>query len=274
MSTIVATNIQDRVSSISVPIVAVINQRTNYGLVPSNNSGDATNDIDFTAGKCWDTTGTNYITVAAMTKRADATWAAGTNQGMIDTGAFAANSCYYFWAILHTDGTTDILMSLADTWAGVTKPTGYTTGQLIHAIAAKAVSAAWSLVSVTEAEVILTESPGVHVSSALTTDVAATATLNQVPALSLGSFITNAQCSTLVTTLAGFVGDISRSGTTFVASSYFYGATSAIRGILGTASAMTNASQQVAVGMTFTAGTQTLTLYATGYTFMRRFNGT
>jgi hypothetical protein len=283
MSTIVATNIQDRVSSISVPIVAVINQRTNYGLVPSNNSGDITNDIDFTAGKCWDTTGTNYITVAALTKQADAPWAAGTNQGMMDTGTFAADTCYYFWAIYKdSDGTGDIIMSLADDWASVTKTliTGYTTGQLIHALPSLAGSIVWPSVNIVEEEVqYLVTSPlyqnewTTFVHSSLTTDVAIAATTGYVPALSLGKFITNVQTDgTLVTTLAAGLADASAAGGG-VTTSYFYGSSN-IRGILGAVTVMTDASQQVAVGITYTGGSPTLTVYVSGYMFMRRFNGT
>ena len=247
---------------------------TNYGLVPSHNATDVTNDIDFTAGSCWDTTGASYITVAALTKRADAAWAAGTNQGMIDTGSFTTLTTYYFWAILHTDGTTDILMSTADTWAGVTKPTGYTKGQLIHALPA-ASGPRWLEVEVEEDEVQLQVNTSVYSSSSLTTNVAVTITIGgQVPKLSMGRFIAQANASSPASSIAAFVGDTSESGGSFVASGYWSGSTFGTYQVRGYASVLVDASQQVAGGMTWNAGDDTYTLYAAGYTFTRRFAGT
>lgn len=79
-----------------------------YGCTLSNNGSDATNDIDFAAGSVRDSTNTANITVAAMTKRLDANWAAGTNQGMRYSGAAIANTTYGVWAVSKADGTQDI----------------------------------------------------------------------------------------------------------------------------------------------------------------------
>ena len=85
------------------------------GLTYSNNGSDATNDLDIAAGQCRDATNAHNLIVSAMTKRSDATWTVGTNQGALDTGA-VGNSDYYIWAIKRSDtGVCDILFSLSST---------------------------------------------------------------------------------------------------------------------------------------------------------------
>jgi hypothetical protein len=99
------------------------------GLVQSNNSGDATNDIDISAGSCSDATGVTLITLSAITKRSDANWAVGTNQGGLDTGS-VGNSDYYIWAIKRSDtGVCDVLFSLSST--APTMPANYDYKRLI-----------------------------------------------------------------------------------------------------------------------------------------------
>lgn len=78
------------------------------GCTISNNSGDATNDIDIAAGVCRDSGNAANITVAALTKQLDANWAAGTNQGMRYSGAAIANTTYGIWAASTAAGTQDI----------------------------------------------------------------------------------------------------------------------------------------------------------------------
>ena len=56
------------------------------GLLPSNGT-DASNDIDFGIGKCRDSANTlNIISSSVITKRRDANWASGTNQGGFPAG--------------------------------------------------------------------------------------------------------------------------------------------------------------------------------------------
>ena len=83
-----------------------------YGLTLSNNVSDATNDIDIAAGKCRDSTdAANLILSASLTKRLDAAWAVGTNQGGLDTGSIA-NTTYHIWLIKRSDtGVVDALFS-------------------------------------------------------------------------------------------------------------------------------------------------------------------
>jgi hypothetical protein len=78
-----------------------------YGLTTSNNGSDATNDIDFAAGVCIDSTNLHLQNCAAMTKRLDANWAAGTNQGMRYSGAAITNTTYHLYVATKADGTQD-----------------------------------------------------------------------------------------------------------------------------------------------------------------------
>lgn len=84
------------------------------GLTLANNGSDPTNDIDIAAGSARDATNAqNMILASALTKRLDATWAVGTNQGMLDTGA-VGNNTYHIWLIKRSDtGVVDVLASLS-----------------------------------------------------------------------------------------------------------------------------------------------------------------
>lgn len=64
----------------------------------SNNTGDATNDIDITAGKRRNSTDAVNMTLTALTKRLDANWAAGTNQGMRNSAAAITDTTYDIYA--------------------------------------------------------------------------------------------------------------------------------------------------------------------------------
>jgi len=100
------------------------------GLTYSNNGSDATNDIDIAAGACVDATGAlDMVLSATLTKRLDAAWAVGTNQGGLDTGSIG-NSDYYIWLIKRSDtGVVDALFSTSAT--APTMPTNYDYKRLI-----------------------------------------------------------------------------------------------------------------------------------------------
>lgn len=69
------------------------------GLAYQNNGSDAINDIDIATGGAMDSTGAYWLALAsALTKRLDVSWAVGTNQGGILSGA-AANVDYNVWLI-------------------------------------------------------------------------------------------------------------------------------------------------------------------------------
>lgn len=97
-----------------------------YGLTLSNNGTDATNDIDIATGVAAsdDTVPALMVLSAARTKRLDAAWAVGTNQGGLDTGSIA-NTTYHVWLIRRPDtGVVDALFSASAT--SPTMPANYT----------------------------------------------------------------------------------------------------------------------------------------------------
>lgn len=105
------------------------------GLTITNNGADATNDIDIAVGSAASDTSPYYLMqlTSALTKRLDANWAVGTNQGCLDTGS-VANAIYYIWEIQRSDtGVTDILVSLSST--APTMPTNYDRKALIGKMA-------------------------------------------------------------------------------------------------------------------------------------------
>jgi hypothetical protein len=103
------------------------------GLTLSNNGSDATNDIDIAAGACRDATNAvDMVLASALTKRLDAAWAVGTNQGGLDTGSIA-NDVYHIWLIKRSDtGVVDALFSASAT--SPTMPANYDYKRRIGAI--------------------------------------------------------------------------------------------------------------------------------------------
>lgn len=103
-----------------------------YGCIISNNGSDATNDIDIATGSALsaDLT-TSMVLASALTKRLDAAWAVGTNQGGLDTGSIA-NTLYYVWLIKRVDtGVVDVLFSTSA--SAPTMPTSYTMKRRVGA---------------------------------------------------------------------------------------------------------------------------------------------
>lgn len=96
-----------------------------YGLTLSNNTTDANNDIDIAAGQAVDNTSLALMVLASgITKRLDANWAVGNNQGGLDTGSKANSTWYYVWLIQRSDtGVVDVLFSTSKT--SPTMPTDY-----------------------------------------------------------------------------------------------------------------------------------------------------
>jgi hypothetical protein len=108
-----ATNLVQGISYLNNPITI------------ANNSTDADNDIDFTAGNFQFADGSGQAVLSAITKRLDASWTAGTNQGGLDTGTKANSTWYHCYAIHNpTSGVSDAIFSTNAT--NPTLPTGYT----------------------------------------------------------------------------------------------------------------------------------------------------
>jgi hypothetical protein len=96
------------------------------GLVVTTNAGDTANDLDIAVGAAASDTSPYDLMqlTSALTKRADALWTVGTNQGALDTGAIG-NGTYYVHEIQRPDtGVTDILVSLSV--SAPTMPANYT----------------------------------------------------------------------------------------------------------------------------------------------------
>lgn len=104
------------------------------GLELSNNATDSDHDLDVAAGSCIDATKAEMITLAsAITKRIDAVWAVGTNQGGLDTGTVSGNKLYAVWLIKRSDtGVVDVLFSLSFT--APTMPADYDYKRRIGAV--------------------------------------------------------------------------------------------------------------------------------------------
>lgn len=103
------------------------------GCTIANNGSDATNDIDFAAGTAADSTNAFLMTLGStLTKRLDATWAVGNNQGGLFTGA-AANTTYHCFIILRPD--TGVVDAGFDTSAiAANRPASYTAYRRVGSI--------------------------------------------------------------------------------------------------------------------------------------------
>ena len=106
------------------------------GLTLSNNTTDASNDIDIAAGVATVSDGSNWhlaSLASTLVKRLDAAWAVGTNQGGLDTGSEASATWYHVWLIQRSDtGVVDVLFSTSAT--APTMPTNYDRKRRIGAI--------------------------------------------------------------------------------------------------------------------------------------------
>jgi phage baseplate assembly protein W len=104
-----------------------------FGLRLSNNATDAVNDIDIAVGKCRGASDLdNMVLSAPLTKRLDAAWTVGTNQGGLDTGVIA-DTTYHVFLIKRADtGVVDALFSASAT--APTLPANYTYCRRIGSI--------------------------------------------------------------------------------------------------------------------------------------------
>lgn len=129
------------------------------GLVLSINASDAANDIDIGAGSAASDIYPFYLMqlASALTKRIDANWSAGNNQGGLDTGS-VTNATYYIWLIQRSDtGVVDALFSLSST--APTMPSNYDRKRLIGSLTRAAA---------TNTAVITARGAAINISSAVT----------------------------------------------------------------------------------------------------------
>lgn len=126
--------IDDGVLRTDGPLMGTVCPRMHIsGLLWLGNVTDPVNDVDILEGECASddavATRRSMLLTSTLTKRIDAAWAVGTNQGGLDTGA-VANNGYYIWLIQRPDtGVVDALFSLSST--APTMPTSYTIKRLI-----------------------------------------------------------------------------------------------------------------------------------------------
>jgi hypothetical protein len=89
------------------------------------NGTDADHDLNFGAFNAQADDGSLVFSVSALTKQIDATWAAGNDQGGLDTGTVANSIPYYIFAIYNPSTlVSDILFSASKT--SPTLPSGFT----------------------------------------------------------------------------------------------------------------------------------------------------
>lgn len=91
-------------------------QGYSFGLGLSTNATDSANDVDIAVGAAASDTSPYYLMqlATALTKRIDAPWAVGSNNGGLDTGTVLANGLYYLYEIQRSDtGVVDALFSLS-----------------------------------------------------------------------------------------------------------------------------------------------------------------
>ncbi len=95
----------------------------NNPITIANNTSDANNDIDFSAGNAPLDDGSGQVLLSStLVKRLDASWVAGTNQGGLFSGTKANSTKYYEFAI--TNGTiNDGGFDISPTGANI--PAGY-----------------------------------------------------------------------------------------------------------------------------------------------------
>ena len=105
----------------------------NKQITISNNVTDANNDIDFTSGTFTFSDYTGMASVGAMTKRLDASWTAGTNQGGLGTGAKEVSTWYNCYAIYNpTTQVSDCIFFKSST--SIILPSGFTKYKYLGSI--------------------------------------------------------------------------------------------------------------------------------------------
>lgn len=103
------------------------------GLITSN-AADADHDITFGIGTARDDgDNVNFDLTSALTKRIDATWAAGTGNGGLFSGSVAANTWYHTFVIeKDSDFSLGAGFDTSETAANI--PTGYTNFRRVGAV--------------------------------------------------------------------------------------------------------------------------------------------
>jgi hypothetical protein len=119
-SIVLATNSVRGISFLSNPITI------------SNNATDANNDIDFSAGNAPLDDGSGQVILSSlMTKRLDASWSAGTNNGGLFSGT-KANSTWYYAFVIQNTSTGAVDAGFDSSAIGANVPSGWKISKMIH----------------------------------------------------------------------------------------------------------------------------------------------
>jgi hypothetical protein len=131
---VTCVNYTKRDGTAVVAAASGVTKGTIGGLTCSNDS-DAAHDILISVGSARDYADAVTMSLTTqITKRIDATWAVGDDNGGLDTGSVGANAGYGVWLIRRSDtGVVDAIFSLDMGAAGasITKPTNYDQIRLI-----------------------------------------------------------------------------------------------------------------------------------------------
>ena len=125
-----ATNIVNQTATSTAQGISYLTTPVSW----TNNTLDADNDIDYTIGVIDHDDGSGQsLATTALTKRLDATFVAGNNQGGLDTGTKANSTWYQIFAITNnTTNAIDYLFSASRT--SPTIPSGWTRRRWLGAI--------------------------------------------------------------------------------------------------------------------------------------------
>jgi len=104
-----------------------------FGLSLANNATSPLSAVDIAVGSCRASDGSRSMDLrSGLTKSLNASWAAGSGAGGLDTGTKAGLSTYHVYLIGKDDGTLDGLFSLSA--SAPTMPTGYTHRRRLGAV--------------------------------------------------------------------------------------------------------------------------------------------
>jgi hypothetical protein len=123
----------------SIGVEGVLTQAGNiFGLRLSNNVGDATNDIDIAVGEATSVNATpasriRMVLASALTKRLDASWVTGTNQGGLSSSLAIANTTYHVH-LIRVAGVDDIGFDTSATATNLITDHGATSYRRIGSI--------------------------------------------------------------------------------------------------------------------------------------------
>jgi hypothetical protein len=246
--------------------------RDNRGFSLTNGT-DATHDINFGAGGCWDSTNTFFFTAGALVKQLDAGWAVGTAAGALDTGTFPADDILYLYAIRKdSDGSGDIVASLSATWAGVTKTaiTAYTYGRRIGAV--PVVSSALLAFIEFNGVVAFSAVNTAATSTSLTNDSMTAVTLAAVPRNARATGVIRGVFSAFQTLHVLGVGPAAAAGNAIDGYGCAGGNIDAGQSqSYGAWTALADSSQQISYGKYQTTGTHNIQLRVSEYDLIDRF---